>query len=425
MTKVRLSRPSSAATCDQPAALRLVHLAVAEERPHVLVGGVLDAPVVQVVVEAGLVDGVHRAQAHRHGGELPEVGHQPRVRVGRQAAAGVAVLLAEAVELVGAEPAFEEGAGVNARGGVALDEDLVAAAGMRFAAEEVVEADLVERRRGGVGRNVAAHTDSRALRAVHHDGGVPSDPRPVAPFDVLVAGEPRLQLGRDGVDVVGRRQRRDGHPLFAGPFQQPQHQVARPRRPRALQQFVEGLQPLRRLFGVDVGQIGSHALADHPNAVGFACAAWGFGQIVARELGGQLPLLLLAGYLLACSSLSCRTGVLRAGSAASLREQFGASRARRSGDPVTSGAVLNGWRAVSAQGTAKARRPGARVRRGDVDGHRRVYHHHRRHRHARYEGRPGLPFVGVRVGVGVVGDVEHPRVPAATIVDDQGDSHLV
>ena len=39
-----------------------------------------------------------------------------------------------------------------------------------------------------------------------------------------------------------------------------------------------------------------------------------------------------------------------------------------------------------------------------------VYHRHQRHGHAEYEGRPGLPFVGVRVGVGVGGDVEHPRV---------------
>ena len=252
-----------------------------------LVGGVLDAAVVQVVVEPGLVDGVHRAKAHRHRRELPEIGHQPRVRVGRQPAAGMAVLLAEAVEPVGGQPAFQEGARVNARGRVALDEHLVAAAGMRLAAEEVVEADLIERRRRGVGRDVAAHADSRPLRAVHHDGGVPPDPGPVATLDVLVAGEPRFQLGGDGVDVVGRRQRRDGDPLFAGAFQQPQHQVARPRRPRALQQLVEGFQPLRGLLGVDVGQIRRHAFADHPNPIGFACAAWGFGQIVARELGGQ------------------------------------------------------------------------------------------------------------------------------------------
>ncbi len=271
----------------EPPAFGLVHLAVAEEAPHVLLGGVLDAAVVQVVVEPRLVDGVERAQAHRHGGELPEVGHQPRVRVGRQPAAGVAVLLPEAVKLIRGQPALQEGAGVDARGRVALDEHLVAAAGMRLAAEEVVEADFVERRGGGVGRNVAAHADSRPLGAVHHDGSVPSDERPEPPLGVLVAGEPRFQLGGDGVDVVGRRQRRNGHPLLARAFQQAQHQVAGAGRPGSLQQIVERLQPLRGLLGVDVGQIGRHALADDPDAVGFACAAGGFGQIVARELGCQ------------------------------------------------------------------------------------------------------------------------------------------
>ena len=174
---------------------------------------------------------------------------------------------------------------------MALDEDLVAAAGMGLAAEEVVEADLVQRRRRRVGRNMAAHTDSRALRAVHHDRGVPPDPRAVAPFDVLVAGEPRLELGRNGVDVVGRRERRNGDALFARTLQQPQHQVARARRPRALQQLVERLQPLGGLLGIDVRQIRGDAFTDDPHPIGFACGAGVLGQVLARELGGQLPLL--------------------------------------------------------------------------------------------------------------------------------------
>ncbi len=256
-----------------------------------LIGGVLDAPVMQVVVESGLVDRVHRAKAHRHRGELPEVRHQPRVRVGRQPAAGVAVLLAEAVKLLCAESSFEECARVDARRGVALDEDLVAAAGMGLAAEEMVETDLVKRRRRRVGRNMASHTDSRALSAVHHDRGVPSDPRPVAPLDVLVAGKPRLEFGRDGVHIVGRCQRGDGHPLFAGAFQQPQHQIAGPRRPRPLQQLVERLKPLGGLFGIDIGQIRCDAFTNHPNPVGFGCGGGVLGQVLAHELGGQLPLL--------------------------------------------------------------------------------------------------------------------------------------
>ena len=93
-------QPLVGAHLNQPAAFRLVHLAIAEECPHVLIGGVLDAAIVQVVVEPGLVDRVHRAEAHGHRGELPKVRHQPRVRVRRQPAAGVAVLLAEAVEFI-------------------------------------------------------------------------------------------------------------------------------------------------------------------------------------------------------------------------------------------------------------------------------------------------------------------------------------
>ena len=238
-----------------------------------LVGGVADAPVVQIVVEAGLVDGVHRAQPHRDRGELPEVGHQPRMRVGRQAAPGMAVLLAEAVELVGAEPALQEGPGVDPRRGVPLKEHLIAPARMGLPAEEVIEADLVERGRGGVGGDVPADADAGALRAVHHDGGVPADPAPVTAFDLLVAGKPGLELGRNGVDVVRRGQRGYRDPLLTGPLQHPEHEVPGPGRTGAGQQVVEGLQPLGGLLGVDVGQVGRDAFPDDAHPVGFIWAA--------------------------------------------------------------------------------------------------------------------------------------------------------
>ena len=56
--------------------------------------------------EPGLVDRHQRAQAHRHGRELPELRHQPRVRIRRQAAA--VDLLAEFEQLVLGEPALDE-----------------------------------------------------------------------------------------------------------------------------------------------------------------------------------------------------------------------------------------------------------------------------------------------------------------------------
>ena len=264
MTKVRLSSSSRAARPMRADRLGLVHLAVAEVRPYVLVGGVVDAPVLQVAVEPRLIDRVDAAEAHRDRRELPEVTHEAGVRVRRKAATqpGVRELLAEAVELGLGEAALHEGAGVHARRRVALEEHLVAAAGVTLAPEEVVEAHLVEARRAGIRRDVPTGTDARPLRAVHHHGGVPPDVGPDAPLDVLVAGEPRLPLGRDRVDVVGRRQGWDADLALARTLEQPQHHVAGALPSALVDDAVERLDPLQGLLGIDVRQLARQAVAD-------------------------------------------------------------------------------------------------------------------------------------------------------------------
>ena len=239
MTKVRLSSSSRAATPIAPSDSTSSISPSPRNAQTWELAGVGDAAGVQVPVEPGLVDRADRAEAHRHRGELPELRHQPRVRVGRQAVRRLGLLLAEAVELVLGEPALEVGAGVDARGGVALEVDLVAhrrvarGVGVVLAAEEVVEAHLVERRRGRVGGDVAAHADG-LVGPRHHDRRVPADVGADAPFDVLVAGEPGLALRRDGVDVVGAAQRRHPDLAFAGALEQLEHEEPRPRadRPR-------------------------------------------------------------------------------------------------------------------------------------------------------------------------------------------------
>ncbi len=212
---------------DRAERLRLTHLPVAEERPDVLLAGVLDAAVVQVAVEARLVDRVDRGQAHRDRRELPELRHQPRMRVRREAGVRAARhLLAERVELVLGQPALEERAGVDAGRAVALEVDVVAAAGVVLAAEEVVEADLVEAGRRLVGGDVAADLEALAVGPRHHDGGVPADEGADPSLDVLVTGEPGLALRRDRVDVVGAAQRRHADVVLAGPLEQLEHDVA-------------------------------------------------------------------------------------------------------------------------------------------------------------------------------------------------------
>src|SRR5207237_3495568 len=106
--------------------------------------GLRRAGVLEVAQEARLEDGHDRAEAHADGGELPEVRHQPRMRIAGEALA--LDLLAEMVQLVFAQAALEERARVEPRRGVALHVDEIAAVALGGRVPEMIEADVVERR---------------------------------------------------------------------------------------------------------------------------------------------------------------------------------------------------------------------------------------------------------------------------------------
>ena len=214
-TQVRLSRPSRAASEIEPSVSGSSHSPSPMKHHTRDAAGVLDLAVVEVLVEPGLVDRAERPEAHRHRGVLPEVGHQPRVRVRRQPVA--ADLAAEVVELLLGEPALEERPGVDAGRGVALEVDVVAGEAVVLAAEEVVEAHLVERRRAGEGGEVAADAVGVLVGLHHHHRRVPADEGADAALDVLVAGEERLLLGRDGVDVGRGHRGGRARPAARGP----------------------------------------------------------------------------------------------------------------------------------------------------------------------------------------------------------------
>ena len=124
--------------------LGLVGLAVPDEAPDVLLARVLDAPVLEILVEPRLVDRHQRAEAHRYCGKLPEAGHQPRMRVAREATP-LGQFAAEVLQLLFGDPALEERAGIDARRGVPLEVDLVARVVVAAAADEVVHRHLDER----------------------------------------------------------------------------------------------------------------------------------------------------------------------------------------------------------------------------------------------------------------------------------------
>ena len=71
---------------ERPQRFGFVHLAVAQEGPHATRRGLQHAAVLEVAIEARLVDGEQRRQSHRYRRVFPEVRHQPRVRVRRDAA---------------------------------------------------------------------------------------------------------------------------------------------------------------------------------------------------------------------------------------------------------------------------------------------------------------------------------------------------
>ncbi len=237
------------------AALDLIHFTVAEEGPDLLVRGILDPAVGEVFVRLGLVDRVDRTETHRDCRELPEVRHEPRVRVGREPAWGMRLLLAESVELVGAQTPLEERAGVHAGGGMALVEDLVATARVVLAAEEMVAADLVQGGGAGVGGDVTADGDTGTLCAMHSERGIPAEPGTVAALEIFVAGEVRLVLGGDRVEVVRRRDHGYTEVQFLGPLEQAQHDLAGALVTLCGHQFIEGFLPFGSFLRVSVGVV--------------------------------------------------------------------------------------------------------------------------------------------------------------------------
>jgi hypothetical protein len=159
------------------------------------------------------------------------------------------------VELVLAEPSLEERPGVDARGRVALVEDLVARLAVVLAPEEVVEADLVQACRRGVGREVAADPGELAVRPQDHGGRVPADQPPDPPLDLLVAREERLLLGADRVDVAGLGERRQPDLELACALQQLVDEEPGTGFAGLLDDLVEGFHPILGFVRVDVRQL--------------------------------------------------------------------------------------------------------------------------------------------------------------------------
>ncbi|OPZ22811.1 MAG: hypothetical protein BWZ10_00229 [candidate division BRC1 bacterium ADurb.BinA364] len=110
---------------DRAERFRLVALAVAQKGPDLAFGGVAQPAMLEVAVESRLINRRDRPQAHRNGRKLPEIGHQPGMRIRGQAARRLR-FAAEIFQLLGLETAFEISAGIDAGRGMPLEKNLVA-----------------------------------------------------------------------------------------------------------------------------------------------------------------------------------------------------------------------------------------------------------------------------------------------------------
>ncbi len=150
------------------------------------------------------------------------------------------------------DPAFEVGAGVDARRRVSLEIDDVGV-GALVPAEEMVEADLVESRRRGVGRDVSTDALFRLVGAHDHGGGVPPDQALDAPLEI---GTPRHQLlfvGGNRIDVGGVGGEGQLDAVLGGVEGQFTEQPRDFERTAALQHIIKGVEPLARLNGIELG----------------------------------------------------------------------------------------------------------------------------------------------------------------------------
>ncbi len=263
-------------------ALGLVHLAVAKHAPHFSACAVEQVAVREVAHEARVVDAADGADAHRARGELPEIGHQPRVRVARQALStdgGRRQFLAVVHQILLGEPPFQKRPRIHARRAVRLEEHQVApmlARTQPFAgAEEMVEATLEQIRRTGVAGNVAAQFAISLVGAHHHGERVPANDGPEPLLDGQVTREHALLLHTYRVHI--RR-------IQAG---LPTHFALRTCQAREFLQHVAG--PLRSLRGDQRQKASRHSAVSSGSVSGSSgtCSmAWGVGAFMAWTLGG-------------------------------------------------------------------------------------------------------------------------------------------
>jgi len=201
---------------DRSERLWFVAFSVAEKRPNLAASGVLESPIVQVLVESSLIDRHDRPESHRDGRIFPEVGHEPRVGVAAQSSFGLE-FAAKILQLVDRQSTFDERTRVHARRGVALEVNQIPlVAALATSSEEMVEGDLVEGRTAGEGADMATLPFVFLIGPNDHGHRIPANDALDPSLGFAISRISGLFEGWYGVDVRCRRLDRDLDPIAAG-----------------------------------------------------------------------------------------------------------------------------------------------------------------------------------------------------------------
>ena len=160
----------------------------------------MQAAIFKIAEETRVVDGIDGPKSHGNRGELPKIGHQPGMRVGRKAGL-ITQFMPEIDQVVFTQAAFEKRARINTGGSVALIINKIARLIAVAAAEEMVEGHFADGGQRGKGRDMAANVGVVFIGAHHHGRGVPANDAFNAAFERPVTRIRRFFMRGNGVQI--------------------------------------------------------------------------------------------------------------------------------------------------------------------------------------------------------------------------------
>ena len=208
--KVQVAQPLAASKRNRAQRLGLITFAVSEETPDLAVSVIHQTALALILHHVGLIDGLNRSQPHRHGGELPVVGHEPRVRIRREASPPN--FPTEIFQLLLADHPLEKRARIHARRTVPLVIHQITGMAVGRAAKEMIHPHVIERGARGKTRNMPAKSVLVVVCAHHHRHGIPADKRAYAALHKQIPGHGSLVLRGDRVAKRGGNGAGQRHP---------------------------------------------------------------------------------------------------------------------------------------------------------------------------------------------------------------------